>query len=83
MRVKVDENLPESAVRVVKAAGHDVDTVRDEGLTGADDPAVMAAAVEARRMVFTSAKRLAGSLATARWMISANGCGMSGRRASS
>jgi len=37
VRVKIDENLPESAVRVVRAAGHDVDTVRDEGLVGATD----------------------------------------------
>jgi predicted nuclease of predicted toxin-antitoxin system len=53
VRVKVDENLPESALRVVRAAGHDVDTVRDEGLVGATDPDVMKAAVESRRMVFT------------------------------
>jgi hypothetical protein len=26
VRVKIDENLPESAVKVVRAAGHDVDT---------------------------------------------------------
>jgi predicted nuclease of predicted toxin-antitoxin system len=53
--VKIDENLPESAVTVVKAAGHDVDTVRDEGLTGAADPDVMRAAIAGRRMVFTLA----------------------------
>jgi len=53
VRVKIDENLPESAVTVVKAAGHDVDTVRDEGLTGAADPEVMRAAIAGRRMVFT------------------------------
>ena len=53
MRVKVDENLPESAVGVLRAAGHDTDTVREEGLTGASDPGVMKAAIAARRMVFT------------------------------
>jgi predicted nuclease of predicted toxin-antitoxin system len=53
VRVKVDENLPESAVGVVKAAGHDIDTVRDEGLVGASDPDVMKAAVASGRMVFT------------------------------
>jgi len=41
VRVKIDENLPESAVTVVRAAGHDVDTVRDEGLTGAADSEVI------------------------------------------
>jgi predicted nuclease of predicted toxin-antitoxin system len=50
--MKIDENLPESAVTVVKAAGHDVDTVRDEGLIGAADPEVMRAAIAGRRMVF-------------------------------
>ena len=53
MRVKIDENLPESAATVVRAAGHDVDTVRAEGLTGVTDPEVMTAAIAARRMVFT------------------------------
>jgi predicted nuclease of predicted toxin-antitoxin system len=53
VRVKIDENLPESVARVVRGAGHDVDTVREEALTGASDPDVMAAAVAARRMVFT------------------------------
>jgi predicted nuclease of predicted toxin-antitoxin system len=53
VRVKIDENLPESVARAVRAAGHDVDTVRDEGLTGVTDPEVMTAAVAARRMVFT------------------------------
>ncbi len=56
MRVKVDENLPESAaraVRAVRAAGHDTDTVREEGLAGSPDPDVMKAAVAGDRIVFT------------------------------
>jgi hypothetical protein len=31
VRVKIDENLPESAVRLVKAAGHDVDRCGTKG----------------------------------------------------
>jgi predicted nuclease of predicted toxin-antitoxin system len=53
VRVKVDENLPGSAARVLRAAGHDADTVQEEGLAGATDPDVMKAAVADRRMVFT------------------------------
>ena len=58
MRVKIDENLPESVANAVRAAGHDVDTGRDEGLAGVTDPEVMTAAVAARRMVFTPRSRL-------------------------
>ena len=38
MKIKLDENLPRSAKPVLAAAGHDVDSVEDEGLAGADDP---------------------------------------------
>lgn len=34
MKVKLDENLPRSARQVLADAGHDVDTVHDEQLTG-------------------------------------------------
>jgi predicted nuclease of predicted toxin-antitoxin system len=53
VRVKIDENLPESAAKVLRAAGHDADTVKEEGLAGATDPDVMKAAVAGRRMIFT------------------------------
>lgn len=43
MRVKLDENLPTSLVQELKSLGHDVDTVPDEGLAGALDPAVWTA----------------------------------------
>ena len=38
MKIKLDENLPASATAILRAAGHDVDTVVSEGLTGAPDP---------------------------------------------
>jgi predicted nuclease of predicted toxin-antitoxin system len=53
VRVKLGENLPESAVPILRGAGHDADTVLEEGLAGANDPDVLKAAVADRRMVFT------------------------------
>ena len=40
MRFKVDENLPEAAAALLRDAGHDVHSVRDEGLVGAPDSRV-------------------------------------------
>lgn len=53
MKIKLDENLPRSAKAVLAEAGHDVDSVEDEGLAGADDPTVSAAATEVERLVIT------------------------------
>ncbi len=44
MRFKLDENLPASSAAILETVGHDVDTVVDEGLTGAPDTDVVAAA---------------------------------------
>ena len=53
MKIKLDENLPRSAKSVLAAAGHDVDSVEDEGLAGSDDPTVSAAATAVERLVIT------------------------------
>lgn len=53
MRVKLDENVPASALMPLSGAGVDVGTVADEGLVGADDPAVLAAASREGRVVAT------------------------------
>jgi predicted nuclease of predicted toxin-antitoxin system len=53
MKFKLDENLPASSVRVLVKAGHDVDTVADEGLTEAVDPDVVAAATAEDRVLIT------------------------------
>lgn len=53
MRVKLDENVPASALVPLSDAGVDVDTVADEGLIGADDPAVLVAASREGRVVVT------------------------------
>lgn len=53
MRIKLDENLPHRSRTVAASLGHDVDTVADEGLAGAEDPAVLAAAARADRLLIT------------------------------
>ena len=53
MKIKLDENLPLSAAATLQAAGHDVDTVIAEGLTGATDPDVAAAATAASRILIS------------------------------
>lgn len=53
MKVKLDENMPRRAAEVFTRAGHEVDTVLDEGLGGAGDPEVLAAAGSAGRLLVT------------------------------
>lgn len=53
MRIKLDENLPESAAQVFRDAGHEVDTARVEDLQGSDDPDVLRAATEDGRLLVT------------------------------
>lgn len=53
MRIKLDENIPTSAAQPLRSAGHDVDTVVDEHLTGANDGDVLRAATTADRLVVT------------------------------
>jgi predicted nuclease of predicted toxin-antitoxin system len=47
VRVKLDENLPDSVLSNLGGAGHDLDTARAEGLRGAKDQAVLAGALTA------------------------------------
>ena len=52
MRLKLDENLGRRWVIQLRDAGHEVDTVRDERLSGASDTHVLAEAVrEGRALV--------------------------------
>lgn len=53
MRFKLDENLPLDLAESLSNRGHDMDTVADEGLAGADDEAVLAAAAHEQRMIIT------------------------------
>jgi predicted nuclease of predicted toxin-antitoxin system len=52
-KVKLDEHLPRSLAAALTARGIDADTVTDEGLSGATDPEVLAAAGREGRIVLT------------------------------
>lgn len=49
MNIKLDENLPARLAKALTVLGHDVDTVPQEGLTGAADPRIWEVAQEAGR----------------------------------
>ncbi|MEZ4269659.1 MAG: DUF5615 family PIN-like protein [Myxococcota bacterium] len=53
MRFKLDENLPASLIPLLEALGHEVDSVRDEGLTGEPDATVFVEAQKAGRALIT------------------------------
>ena len=51
--MKLDENLPAEARSAAESLGHDVDTVVEEDLGGADDSAALDAARKAGRFLIT------------------------------
>jgi predicted nuclease of predicted toxin-antitoxin system len=53
VKFKLDENLPVSSTAILTSAGHDVDTVTQEGLIGAPDRDVVAAATAAGRILIS------------------------------
>ena len=53
MRIKLDESVPVAARQALVQFGHDVDTVVDEGLQGASDRQVFAAAKREGRFLIT------------------------------
>ena len=53
MRLKLDENLGRRWLQRLRGAGHDVDNVWDEGLSGSSDVEVLAAAVREQRALVT------------------------------
>jgi predicted nuclease of predicted toxin-antitoxin system len=59
VKFKLDENLPVELATDLRGLGHDADTVTDEGLRGAADPAVVDAALAADRILFTLDKGIA------------------------
>ena len=53
MRLKLDENLGPDIARLFRSAGHDVHTVPEEGLNGAADSKIAAAAIAEGRILMT------------------------------
>jgi len=53
MKLKLDENLPESLLDSLAKLGHDADNVRIESLVGQNDPVVWRAAQDAGRVFVT------------------------------
>jgi hypothetical protein len=53
MKVKLDENLPETLLSELAALGHDVDNIRQEGLAGSEDADVWNAAQNTGRIFIT------------------------------
>jgi hypothetical protein len=52
MKIKLDENIGRRGVDILRAAGHDVMTVRDQGLQGASDETLFEiCSVEARVLI--------------------------------
>ncbi len=53
MKLKLDENLPESLLSSLATLGHDADYVRSEGLCGQDDSDIWQAAQKTGRFLIT------------------------------
>jgi predicted nuclease of predicted toxin-antitoxin system len=53
VKIKVDENIGESAANLLRIHGHDVATVREQGLSGAADERVFAVCVNEDRALIT------------------------------
>ncbi|MFW6133624.1 MAG: DUF5615 family PIN-like protein [Planctomycetota bacterium] len=53
MQIKIDENLPRRAAELLRELGHDVQTVAQEDLTGAEDHRVWQAAQQEQRLLIT------------------------------
>ena len=53
MRFKLDENLPVEVLEDLRAAGHEGDSVHDEGLAGEPDTEILAAAKREGRVLLT------------------------------
>jgi predicted nuclease of predicted toxin-antitoxin system len=53
MKIKLDENLPAKLAPLLRAVGHDADTVPDEHLQGRNDPVIWQAAQNEGRFLVT------------------------------
>jgi hypothetical protein len=53
MKLKLDENLPESLLQTLSALGHDIDNVRTENIVGQTDQKIWKAAQDGGRFLIT------------------------------
>jgi predicted nuclease of predicted toxin-antitoxin system len=53
MRLKLDENLGKTPLELFRRAGHDAVTVREQGLSGANDQKIIAVCREEKRCLVT------------------------------
>lgn len=53
MKIKVDENIGQSGVSLLRQAGHDVTTVPEQGLSGAPDEIIFQACTSEQRTLVT------------------------------
>jgi predicted nuclease of predicted toxin-antitoxin system len=53
VKIKTDENIGTTGVKLLRAHGHDVATIREQGLGGSSDNEVFRACVEERRVLIT------------------------------
>ncbi|MFM9843915.1 MAG: DUF5615 family PIN-like protein [Dongiaceae bacterium] len=51
--LKLDENLPDAARELLRTAGHDAATAREEGLAGTDDDTLLTTAAGEGRVLVT------------------------------
>ncbi len=56
MRIKVDEDLPLAVARLLRDAGYDAETVREEGLGGCKDPDLWEVVQAEERFLVTADK---------------------------
>lgn len=59
MKIKLDENLPAELVKDLEDAGHDAQSVAEEGLIGAADSALLAHVRQEKRILMTMDKGIA------------------------
>ncbi len=53
MKFKIDENLPVEAAELFRGAGHEADTVADEGMVGEDDATLIEVCKREDRAIVT------------------------------
>ena len=58
MKLKLDENIPVELIDELRGAGHDGDSVQNEGLAGAPDPLILDRARAEKRVLLTLDKGL-------------------------